>query len=98
MSKKSKEVKKVVVQAKARSDEGLYEELETKEGMNEVIRLAKTRNKSAKDVTHIKRIKNENGTVLKKEENMLKEVERDYEKLLNEVSERLISEDCQVNM
>ena len=98
LREKNKEVKKMVAQAKARSYEGVYDELETKEGLNKMIKLAKTRHKSTKDITHIKQIKDENGTVLKKEEDILKRWIEYFEKLLNEENERLIRENGQVNI
>ena len=98
LREKNKEVKRVVAQAKARSYKGVYDELETKEGLNKMLKLAKTRNRNGKDITHIKQIKDENGTVLKKEEDILKRWKEYFQKLLNEENERLIREDGQINM
>ena len=66
LREKNKEVKRVVAQAKARAYDVIYDELETKEGLNKMLKLSKARSKSTKDITHIKQIKNRNGTVLKK--------------------------------
>ena len=46
----------------------MYTELETKEGQNKIFKLARSRNKSTKDITHVKQMKDRNGTVLRKEE------------------------------
>ena len=95
---KNKEVKRVVAQAKARAYDVIYDELETKEGLNKMHKLSKASSKSTKDITHIKQIKDRNGTVLKKEEDILKRWREYFEQLLNEENERLIREDGQVNM
>lgn len=95
---RNKEAKKVVAQAKAKAYENLYTELETKEGQNKIFKLARSRNKSTKDITHVKQIKDRNGTVLRKEEDILKRWKEYFERLLNEENDRLIREDGQVNM
>ena len=95
---RNKEVKKVVAQAKAKAYQGVYEELETKEGLSKMLKMSKARNKSTKDITHIKQIKDRNGTVIKKEEDIIKRWKEYFEQLLNEENERLIREDGQVNM
>ena len=98
LREKNKEAKRVVAQAKARAYDVIYNELETQEGLNKLLRLAKARSKSAKDITHIKQVKDANGTVLKREEDILKRWKEYFEQLLNEENERLIREDGQVNM
>ena len=95
---KNKEVKKIVAQAKAKSYDKVYNDLETKEGLNRMIKMSKARNKSSKDITHIKQIKDQDGAVLRKEEDILKRWKGYFEKLLNEENDRLIREDGQVNM
>ena len=98
LREKNKEVKKMVAQAKARAYDEIYDELGAKEGLNKMLKLSKARSKSTKDITHIKQIKDRNGTVLKKEEDILKRWREYFEQLLNEENERLIREDGQVNM
>ena len=63
-----------------------------------MLKLSKARSKSTKDITHIKQIKDRNGTVLKREGDILKRWRAYFEQLLNEENERLIREDGQVNM
>lgn len=46
-----------------------YEELENSEGEKKIYRLAKNRNKSTKDMSHIKQMKDANGIVLTGREN-----------------------------
>ena len=61
LREKNKVVKRKVTQAKARSYEEMYDELGTKEGLNKMMKLSKARNKSTKDVTHVKQIRDQNG-------------------------------------
>ena len=98
LREKNKLVKRVVVQAKAGAYDVIYDELETKEGLNKMLKLSKARSKSMKDITHIKQVKDRNGTVLKKEEDILKRWREYFEQLLNEENERLVREDGQVNI
>ncbi|KAK3856231.1 hypothetical protein Pcinc_037429 [Petrolisthes cinctipes] len=57
----NKEAKKAVAQARAAALQDMYEELETKEGQKRIFKLAKERNRSTKDLTSIRQIKDENG-------------------------------------
>ena len=91
-------MKRVVAKAKAESYDDVYNELGTKEGLNKMIKLSKARNKSTKDITHIKHIKDHDSVVLRKEEDILKRWKEYFEQLMNEENDRLIREDGQVNM
>ncbi|XP_066965949.1 uncharacterized protein [Macrobrachium rosenbergii] len=95
---KNKVVKKMVAQAKAKAYDDVYNELGTKEGLNKMIKLSKARNKSTKDITHIKQIKDQDGVVLRKEEDIMKRWKEYFEQLLNEENNRLIRGDGQVNI
>ena len=53
-----------VTRAKARAMDEVYKELETPEGERKIYKMAKGRNKSAKDFTQIRQIKDEQGVVL----------------------------------
>ena len=53
---KNREVKKMVARAKARAYDSVYTDLGAKEGLNKMLKLSKVRNKSTKDITHIKQI------------------------------------------
>ena len=55
------------------------------------------RNKSTKDVTHIKQIKDERGVVIGKERDIPIRWKDYFEKLLNEENERLIRDDGDPN-
>ena len=83
-----KEAKVAVAIARAEAYDNLYEELDTKEGQGKIFNLAKQRNKSTKDITHIKQIKDEDGRVLREENEILKRWKDYFEKLLNEENPR----------
>ncbi|XP_037775545.1 uncharacterized protein LOC119572509 [Penaeus monodon] len=90
---KNKEAKRAVAIAKSRAYDQLYEDLDSKEGQGKVFQLAKTRNKSTKDIVHIKQMKDENGNIIRKEQGNIKRWEEYFSKLLNEENERLIRGD-----
>ena len=50
----------------------LYARLETKKDENELYRLARQRDRSGKDVQHVRFIKDENGNVMVNSEAVLK--------------------------
>ena len=77
--------------------DNLYKELDTKEGQQRVFKLAKTRNKSTKDITHIRQIKDERRVVIRKEKYIIIRWKDYFEKLLNEENERLIRDDGEPN-
>ena len=79
--------------AKSEAYDQLYYDQDTKEGQGKIFNLAKRRNKSAKDITHIRQMRDENGTVLKKERDILLRWKTYFEKLLNEENERLVRGD-----
>ena len=60
----NKEAQKEVAISKAHAMDEVYKELETPEGERNIYRIAKARDKSAKDFTQIKQIKDEQGVVL----------------------------------
>ena len=59
--------------------------------------MAKTRNKSTKDITHIRQIKDEREVVIRKERDILIRWKDYFEKLLNEENERFIRDDGEPN-
>ena len=87
MKKKSK-AKKVVAMAKGRAYDNLYERLKTKEGVKELYRLARQRDRAGKNVQHVKVIKDENGNVMVNSEAVLKRWKKHFEKLINEENNR----------
>ena len=71
-----KEAKKVIRDAKFKAYDDLYDKLGTKDGENDVYKLAKLRERKTRDFNHIKCIKNEDSRVLVQEED-----QREAEKL-----------------
>ena len=62
--KARKKPKRTVAKVKNEAFQELYKRLETKEGVNEVFRIAKQRNKNGQDVQQVKVVKCEYGEVL----------------------------------
>ena len=60
----NKEAKKEVARPKAHAMDEVFKELETPEGERKIYRIAKARDKSAKDFMQIRHIKDEQGVVL----------------------------------
>ena len=52
-----KEAKATVARAKAEGLNEMYEKLETSEGQKRIYKIAKSRNRATKDLTHFKQIK-----------------------------------------
>ena len=77
--KKSK-AKKGIAMAKGRAYDDLYARLETKEGKQELYRLAGQRDRAGKDVQHVSLIKDENGNVMVNSEAVLKRWKEYFEK------------------
>ena len=88
-----KEAKATVARAKAEGLNEMYEKLETSEGQKMIYKIAKSRNRATKDLTHIKQIKDRNGRVLSREECIRARWKEHFEKLLNEENPRRILED-----
>ena len=63
----TKQAKRVVAKARNKAYEELYEKLETKEGENELFKIAKQKNRQSKDV-HVRVIKSKTGKILMEEE------------------------------
>ncbi len=70
--------------AKAHAVNEVYEELKARQGEKKIYRIAKPRNKATKDLTHIKRVKDEHGTVLNKDGKIKDRWRKYFEHLLNE--------------
>ena len=88
----NKNAKQAVGKGKMEQYDRLYEQLDTKEGEKNIFRIAAERNRKSKDVKAVRTVKDENGNVLK-EDNEIKERWRGYfEKLMNEENERIPTE------
>ncbi|XP_064116697.1 uncharacterized protein LOC135222539 [Macrobrachium nipponense] len=80
----NKLAKKTVAIAKDIAYDQLYKELDTKEGQGKIFKLAHMRNKNTKGITHIRQIKDKDGSVLRNERDIIRRWEEYFESLLNE--------------
>ena len=83
-----KEAKKSVAIAKARAFDRLYADMDTTEGQKKVLRMAKEREKSSKDIYQSKLIKDEEERVLVDDLKILEKCRENYQKLMNEENPR----------
>ena len=86
----NKEAKKEVARSKAHAMDEVYKELETPEGERKIYRIAKARDKSAKDFTQIRQIKDEQGVVLWEHDKIIERWKGYFGKLLNEENPRTV--------
>ena len=85
--KKSKG-KKTVAMVKGRAYDDFYARLETKEGEKELYRLARQRDRTGKDVQHVRVIKDEIGNAMVNSEAVLKRWKEYFEKPMNKENNR----------
>ncbi|XP_071719528.1 uncharacterized protein [Rutidosis leptorrhynchoides] len=71
-----REAKKAVARVKEKAYEDLYRKLDSKEGANDIYRIAKAREQRRRDLDNTKFIKNEAGQTLVKEDEILEKMER----------------------
>ena len=90
---RNKEAKRAVAQARAQEYQQMYDDLDTREGQKKIYSLAKSRNRASKDMTKVKQIKREDGTVIRRHEDIQIRWKEYFERLLNEENERLVQED-----
>ena len=86
IEKKSK-AKKAVAMAKGCAYNDLYARLETKEGEKELYRLTRQRDRTGKDVQHMRVIKDENRNVMVNLEAVLKRW-KEYSKITENLGQR----------
>ena len=87
-SEKKSKTKKAVSMAKRHAYDDLYARLKTKEGEKELYILARQRDRTGKDVQHVRVLKDENGNVMVSLEVMLKKWKECFEKLMNKENDR----------
>ena len=83
-----KQAKREVTKARNKAYEELYEKLETKEGENEVFKIAKQRNRQIKDVQQVRVIKSKTGEILMEEEKVKQRCKEYFDNLLNHENPR----------
>ena len=66
------EYKKNIASAKARAYQVLYEDMDTIDGLKRVLKMAKQRDKNSKDIYQTKLIKDDEGSVIVEEAEILK--------------------------
>ncbi|XP_071688095.1 uncharacterized protein [Rutidosis leptorrhynchoides] len=76
-----REAKKTIARAKDKAYEDLYRKLDSKEGANDIYRIAKARERRLRDLDNIKFIKNEVGQTLVKEDEIRKRWEEYFSSL-----------------
>jgi hypothetical protein len=65
-----KTVKRTVSEARGRMYDGLYQRLGTKEGENDIYRMAKSRERKTRNIIQVKCIKNETERLLNKDKDI----------------------------
>ena len=78
-----KQAKREVAKARNKAYEELYQKLKTKEGENELFKIAKHRNRQSKDVQQVRAIKSKTGEILM-EENVKQRWKVYFDDLLNQ--------------
>ena len=82
------QAKREVAKARNKAYEELYKKMETKEGENEVFKIAKQRNRQSKDVQQVKVIKSKTGEILMEEEKVQQRWKEYFDNLLNHENPR----------
>ena len=78
-----KQAKREVAKTRNKAYEELFEKLETKQGENEVFKIAKQRNRHNKDVQQVRVIKSKIGEILMEEEKVKQRWKEYFDNLLN---------------
>ncbi|XP_071699354.1 uncharacterized protein [Rutidosis leptorrhynchoides] len=73
-----REAKKAVAIAKDKAYEDLYRKLDSKEGANDIYRIAKTRERRGRDLVNVKYIKDEAGQSIVREDRIRKRWEENF--------------------
>ncbi|KAK3528717.1 hypothetical protein QTP70_009951 [Hemibagrus guttatus] len=81
-------VKREVSKAKQKAYDELYTRLDTREGVKDLYRLARQRDRDGKDVQQVRVIKDRDGRVLTSEESVQRRWKEYFEELMNEENER----------
>ncbi|GKD38477.1 retrovirus-related pol polyprotein LINE-1 [Tanacetum coccineum] len=79
-----KEAKIAVAQAKDKAYEDLYRKLDSKEGANDIYKIAKARERKRMDIGNVRYIKDEGGQTIVREEDIRKRWGEYFQSLFNE--------------
>jgi hypothetical protein len=82
-----KTAKRAVSEARGKMYDGLYQWLGTKEGKNDIYRMAKSRERKMRDIIQVKYIKDVTERLLIKDEDIKNRWREYFDKLFNEDSE-----------
>jgi cytoplasmic iron level regulating protein YaaA (DUF328/UPF0246 family) len=82
-----KTAKQAVSEARGKMYDGLYQWLGTKEGKNDIYRMAKSRERKTRDIIQVKYIKDVTERLLIKDEDIKNRWREYFDKLFNEDSE-----------
>ena len=79
----------MVARVKAEAIEGLYDQLETVEGQQEIYRIAAARDQSGKDICQIRNVKSATGEVLMKDDESKERWGQYFNVLMNKENHRV---------
>ena len=83
-----RQAKREVAKVRNKAYEKLYEKLETKEGENQVLKIAKQRNRQSKDVQQVRVIKSKTDEILMEEEKVKQRWKECFDNLHNQENPR----------
>ena len=86
----NKTAKRAVGEAKGQAYEGLYQRLNTKEGENDIYRMARAHDRKTRDFNQVKCIKDEREQLLVKEDEIRHRWPEYFDKLFNEENENTV--------
>ena len=78
---------------KAEAIEGLYDQLETVEGQQDIYRIAAARDRSGKDICQIRNVKSATGEVSKKDDEIKERWGQYFKLLMNKENQRVGTEE-----
>ena len=87
----------VVAIVKAEAIEGLYDQLETVEGQQEIYRIAAARDQSGNDICQIRNVKSATGDVLMKDDESKERWGQYFNMLMNKENPRVETEERDPN-
>ena len=85
--------KRVVARVTAEAIEGLYDQLETVEGQQEIYRIAAARDQSGKGICQIRNVKSATGGVLMKDDESKERWGQYFNMLMNKENQRVETEE-----